>query len=226
MQDQQPLHNQPTVPHRSLGRRIPVGIMASLSAVVLAAGGGAAYWTWNSVTTGNNQGTPTAPTTTVQAPEAQQQPAVEPAAPAQELTQAEVYWLDVAGNRFELVPHEIDLESVDQPSDALRQTFQSLLRGPAEANEFSEIPSGTKLLRVTVESDGVHVNLSDEFTVGGGTASMTGRLAQVIYTATSLDPTAPVWIAVEGEPLEVLGGEGLMVDQPMTRAEFEREFSL
>jgi spore germination protein GerM len=55
---------------------------------------------------------------------------------------------------------------------------------------------------------------------------MTGRVAQILYTATSLQPTAKVWIDVEGKPLETLGGEGLELKQPLTRQGFEQNFTL
>jgi len=51
---------------------------------------------------------------------------------------------------------------------------------------------------------------------------MSSRVAQVLYTATSLQPNAKVWIDIEGKPLEVLGGEGLLLEQPLTRESFEK----
>lgn len=75
--------------------------------------------------------------------------------------------------------------------------------------------------------DGIYVNLSQEFTQGGGSSSMIYRVAQVLYTATSIDPQAPVFISIAGQPLNQnypLGGEGLLLDYPLTRQQFAQEF--
>jgi spore germination protein GerM len=120
------------------------------------------------------------------------------------------------------------VRAADEPQSILKGAMQQLLQGAntSDSETFSTIPRQTALLGLRVESDGVHVNLSQEYTSGGGSASMKGRLAQVIYTATSLDPNTSVWIDVEGKPLEVLGGEGVTVSQPMTRQEFDQNFPL
>jgi len=53
-------------------------------------------------------------------------------------------------------------------------------------------PTVNKASGVTIQNDGIHVDLSQEFTTGS--ASMSSRVAQVLYTATSLQPNAKVWI--------------------------------
>lgn len=199
--------------HRQAVRRIPLGIVAGLSAALLAAGGGGAWLAWNSIL--SSRTTPVATTP----------PTPQPVQPSTEQN-VQVYWLNNVNNRIEVVPSSITLKDADKPSEILEAAFKSLLTGPANPAFATTIPKGTKLRKLSLEADGVHVDLSKEFTAGGGSASMTGRVAQVIYTASSLDPAAKVWLEVEGTPLEVLGGEGLMLDQPLTRENFKKNFEL
>ncbi|MEG4396282.1 GerMN domain-containing protein [Microcoleus sp. BROC3] len=138
----------------------------------------------------------------------------------------QVYWVKDASGKFEGVPTPVALKQADKPDATLQAAFNSLLTGPKDATVSSEIPKGTKLRSLSVKNDGVYVDLSAEFTSGGGSTSMTSRLGQVIYTATSLKPNAKVWISVEGKPLELLGGEGLEVAQPSTRQSFDKNFPL
>lgn len=196
----------------------PWKVIAGLAAVVFLAGGGVAFWTWHSVT--SDRLDPSAPANQINTEPSDSQTAVPQTATA------EVYWLDVEGTGFKLVPVPVQVNRDNRDPNALLTTsFEKLLSGQTDSTAFSEVPTSTNLLSVEVRPDGVHVDLSQDFTQGGGSASMTGRLAQVVYTATSLDPDAPVWISVEGKPLEVLGGEGILVDQPITRSNVEENFS-
>lgn len=195
-------------------RSTSAGVIAGIAAVAVIAGGGVAWWTWNSTQA------PTPPTT----PNAvQPSPTI---APKAEQT-AQVFWLKDTGSRQELVPQPIETAAAPQePSTVLKTAFDDLLAGPKTGDMSTTIPAGTQVRDVQVQPDGVHVDLSSEFTSGGGSAAMTGRIAQVIYTATSLSPDAKVWIDVEGKPLEILGGEGLVLEQPLTRESFEQNFTL
>ncbi len=192
--------------------RISVSAIALSITAALAAGGGLAWWGFQSTN-------PITPTTT---PNVVQQPT----APATvQSTTAKIYLLKDTGRNLELVPTPIEVNA-EQPNAVLVAAFNNLLTTTKDATASSTIPSGTKLRSLKILDDGIHVDLSTEFTTGGGSASMSGRLAQVIYTATTLQPEAKVWLDVEGKPLEILGGEGLEIERPMTRQSFEENFSL
>ncbi len=196
--------------------RIPVSAIAAISAAVLAAGGVGTWWAINS------------PKPTNPPPIANRiQPSISPStAPSPTLEQtAQVYWLKDTGSNLEVVSQPIKV-ATNQPSAILKAAFTSLLAGSTDTTLSSTIPQGTKLRSLAIQSDGIHVDLSAEFTTGGGSASMMGRVAQVLYTATTLQPDAKVWLAVEGKPLEVLGGEGLELEQPLTRQSFKENFTL
>ena len=205
--------------------KLPLGTIAGISAAVIAAAGaGTAWW----ISSSPDPSTPS-PTTTTEAPVGEAPQPLQPASPTnkQEGQEVEIYWLKSEGNEIAISPNSIIVETGKSQDVILKNAFQNLLTGPKDANKHSStIPESTKLLNLEIKSNGGYVDLSEDFMFGGGTASMTGRLGQVIYTASSLDPNAKVWISVEGEPLEVLGGEGLIVDQPMTRRDFDKNFSL
>jgi spore germination protein GerM len=147
--------------------------------------------------------------------------------PSVKRSQPEVYWLTTTENKVALAPSPLTTEPGQKTEEQrLTVAMDRLIKGPANADVTTTIPSETKVNSLKVKPDGVHVDLNKAFTGGGGSTGMQGRLGQVLYTASSLDPNTPIWISVDGEPLKVLGGEGLIVSQPMTREEFDKNFSL
>ncbi|MDZ7965793.1 MAG: GerMN domain-containing protein [Nostoc sp. DedSLP03] len=195
--------------------RISSGVIAAVSAAVIAVGGGVAWFTTQS----NNPPTPSNPSSRIEQPA---QPSTRQ--PANEQT-PNVYWLRPKDKNVALVPQPVKVASV-LPNQALEAAFQSLLAGPTEGTDSTTIPKGTKLLGLKAEKDEVRVNLSEDFTSGGGSTSMMGRIGQVVYTATTLNPKAKVYIDVNGKPLDVLGGEGLELQQPLTREQFQKDYPL
>ncbi len=196
--------------------RISSGVIAALSAAVVVVGGGVALFTSHS----SNTPTPSNPTARIVQPA---QPSTKQ--PGNEQT-ANVYWLRPKDKNVALVPQPVKVASV-QPNQALEAAFQSLLAGPPTGGtDSTTIPKTTKLLGLKAENDEVHVNLSQDFTSGGGSTSMMGRVGQVVYTATTLNPKAKVYIDVNGKQLDVLGGEGVELQQPLTRESFQKNYPL
>ncbi len=138
----------------------------------------------------------------------------------------QIYQLEIVDRRIHLTPKAI-YTSATSPQAALTEALDKLFAQAFVFNPTSTIPQGTRLLDLQTSEDGVHVDLSHEFTQGGGSSSMIYRVAQVLYTATSIDPQARVFLSVEGIPLNEdypLGGEGLVLEYPLTRQIFDREF--
>ena len=142
--------------------------------------------------------------------------------------QPQVYWLKSNQNKLTLVAKSLPSDSSGStPQQILTIAVQNLLSAKPSGDLSSTIPKGTKLLSLQVRADGVHVDLSPEFRSGGGSTSMIYRVAQVIYTATSLDPNQKVFISVGGQSIDSnhpLGGEGLILQQPTTRDRFAADF--
>jgi spore germination protein GerM len=106
--------------------------------------------------------------------------------------------------------------------------MEELLAGPSAAEQetwpllATAIPEGTDLLGLTI-SDGVaKVDLSSEFESGGGTWSVTARLAQVVYTLAQFDTVDAVEFSIDGEVVELFSGEGLVLDGPQSPEDYEQ----
>ena len=84
----------------------------------------------------------------------------------------------------------------------------------------TSIPDGTALLGVTLEGGVATVNVSSEFEAGGGSLSMQMRLAQLVYTATQAASVDAMALEIDGEPVTTLGGEGIIIDGPLSRSDF------
>ena len=84
----------------------------------------------------------------------------------------------------------------------------------------SAIPSGTKLLGLTIANGVATVDLSGEFAAGGGSASSQFRLAQVVYTLTQFPSVDTVLFKVDGSVVTVFGSEGIVLDGPVGRSRF------
>jgi hypothetical protein len=103
--------------------------------------------------------------------------------------------------------------------------LEELLEGPesfeAETGIFSAIPRGTQLLGLEIEDGIAFVDLTSEFESGGGSFSMFMRLAQVVCTLDQFPTVKGVLFKLDGEPVDIFSGEGLVLDKPVGCGDYE-----
>jgi germination protein M len=104
--------------------------------------------------------------------------------------------------------------------------MRALLEGPNDAElgarpaMYSTIPADTRFLGLGIEAGVATVDLSREFEAGGGSASVLGRLAQVVYTLTQFPTVQAVRFKLDGQLVQVFSGEGVVLDHPVGRADY------
>ncbi|MEW5991690.1 MAG: Gmad2 immunoglobulin-like domain-containing protein [Chloroflexota bacterium] len=110
--------------------------------------------------------------------------------------------------------------------------MNALLSGPSEAElaarpaMFTTVPAGTRFLGLSIEDAVATVDLSREFESGGGSAAVLGRLAQVVYTLTQFPTVEAVSFKLDGEPVTVFSGEGVLLEDPVSRAKYTDQLPL
>lgn len=104
---------------------------------------------------------------------------------------------------------------------AMRELMDAPMGPESAAGMVTAIPESTRLLGLDIKNGIATVDLSKEYGSGGGSLSMMLRLAQVVFTLTQFPTVQGVNFMLDGKPIDVLGGEGIIIDHPMTRADYE-----
>ena len=105
-------------------------------------------------------------------------------------------------------------------------TLRELIEGPSRADRAlidevsTAVPAETLLLGVTIDDRVATVDLSREFESGGGSFTMFARLAQVAYTVTQFPTVDEVRFELDGRPVTVFSGEGIVLDGPVSREDY------
>lgn len=191
------------------------GLVLVIGVLATACGGGE-----KPATTTQPSATETEPPATTEAPTTETQPPATDTEPSAEMVTVNVYFLR---GEFVGVAHRT-IEKVEGIGAA---TVEQLLQGPTpeetEAGLGTEIPEGTRLLGLDIANGIATVDLSGEFDDGGGSLAMFTRLAQVVYTLTQFPTVEGVNFMLDGEPVEVFSSEGIVLDHPQTREDYESQ---
>ncbi len=103
--------------------------------------------------------------------------------------------------------------------------IEALLAGPTSAERASgidtAIPAGTRLLGISITGGVATIDLTSEYQSGGGSLSMQERLGQVVYTLTQFPTVKTVSFRLDGTPVDVFSGEGIVLSKPVGRRDYQ-----
>lgn len=115
------------------------------------------------------------------------------------------------------------IRAVDMP-DVAANAIRELIAGPTAEEQDTElstsVPPDTLLLGLTIRDGIATIDLSREFEAGGGSMNILSRLAQVVYTLTQFPTVDEVVFHLDGEPVRVFSGEGVVLEDPVSRADY------
>ena len=97
------------------------------------------------------------------------------------------------------------------------------------AKSSTRVPIGVRVVRgassvrnsaIAIDRGVATVDLTSEYQSGGGSDSMQARLGQVVYTLTQFPTVRSVRFHLDGEPVNVFSGEGIVLDHPVGRTDY------
>ena len=186
--------------------RIPALLLAAATVTVAGCGGGDGAS--SSTTTGRSTTSMSTSTSTSTSTSSTSTTAVAPTAPVV------VYLV-----RDEKVAPVRRAATDATPRAAVDELVKGVTAG--DTGLSSAVPSGTTVRSLAVSGGVATVDLSGAFAGGGGSLSMQERVAQVVFTLTRFPAVQSVSFELDGQPVTSLGGEGLVLDHPQARADWE-----
>ena len=131
---------------------------------------------------------------------------------------ANVFFIGQNSNKEEIYRAVNRTYNKDIDGSKIKFAINALVSGPTAYEKskgvYSEIPTGTRVISITETTDKVVINLNSAFENGGGTDSLYKRLYQLIKTAKK-NTNKPVYLYIDGQKADVIGGEGIMITQPL-----------
>ena len=132
-----------------------------------------------------------------------------------QIKNVKIFITDTKGN-LRSVNRECDLST---ETSCFKFAIKELISGPTKWEKdkglSSEIPPSTKILSVRESSNNILIDLSENFESGGGAESLYIRIRQLIKTSLA-NTKVPVYLYLNGKQADVIGGEGIMIKQPLT----------
>jgi hypothetical protein len=117
--------------------------------------------------------------------------------------------------------------TIESTPAVARAALTELLKGPTADERAdglsSAIPNETALRDISLSGGVATVDLDGTFDDAGGSASMLGRVAQIVATLTRFPTIERVAFRIDGAPVEAVGGEGVVVDPPVGRRAIEEQ---
>ena len=125
----------------------------------------------------------------------------------------------------ELLLHHVPVPRTEAIGRAALEQLLLGVPGPLVETDdaLTVVPEDTELLGLTIDDGTARVDLNRAFEDTGMGATADGlQVAQVVYTLTQFPTVKRVEFLLEGEPVEMLGGHGIILDGPQTRKDWEQ----
>lgn len=128
-----------------------------------------------------------------------------------------VYFLNDAGQA-------VATERTVRSEGVARAAVEVLIDGPdaseAAAGLSSAVPVDSLVLGLTIDDGLATIDMSREFEAGGGSFSITGRLAQLVYSLTEFSSVDRVRLLLDGDRVETFSSEGFVMGEALVPTDF------